>query len=62
MAMTSFLPTATSDCSELYGKLENMNVDKKIGKGQFSEVYRAKNIINGEYVALKKIQVSFYLK
>lgn len=33
--------------------LEN---EKKIGKGQFSEVYRAKNKA-GEIYALKKIQV-----
>uniref|UniRef100_A0AC34RSK3 Protein kinase domain-containing protein n=1 Tax=Panagrolaimus sp. JU765 TaxID=591449 RepID=A0AC34RSK3_9BILA len=57
MAMTRFLPTATTDYSQLHGKLENMDIDKKIGKGQFSEVYRAKNKINGEYVALKKIQL-----
>lgn len=32
-------------------------VEKKIGHGQFSVVYRAKNIVDGQIVALKKIQV-----
>ena len=32
-------------------------VEKKIGQGQFSVVYRARNLVNGEIVALKKIQV-----
>lgn len=32
-------------------------VEKKIGHGQFSVVYRAKNTVDGETVALKKIQV-----
>ena len=32
-------------------------MEKKIGHGQFSVVYRAKNMVDGEVVALKKIQV-----
>ena len=32
-------------------------MEKKIGHGQFSVVYRAKNIVDGQIVALKKIQV-----
>ena len=32
-------------------------VEKKIGNGQFSVVYRAKNTVDGQIVALKKIQV-----
>ena len=36
--------------------LASLEVDKKIGKGQFSEVYRVKNKA-GECFALKKIQV-----
>ena len=34
-----------------------LQVDKKIGVGQFSVVYRAKNLVDGQTVALKKIQV-----
>jgi len=54
----------------VYGKLENYEIDKKIGKGQFSVVYRARCIAaainsssdgNGEddvpVVALKKVQI-----
>ena len=32
-------------------------MEKKIGHGQFSVVYRARNTVDGEVVALKKIQV-----
>lgn len=34
-----------------------MQVEKKIGQGQFSVVYRARNLVDGQIVALKKIQV-----
>jgi len=35
----------------------DLQVEKKIGQGQFSVVYRAKNLVDGQIVALKKIQV-----
>ena len=41
-----------------YNSLSNLFIEKKIGKGQFSEVYRAKCLMDNETVALKKIQVS----
>lgn len=37
--------------------LANFDVEKKIGKGQFSEVYRARSKPNGSVVALKKVQI-----
>ncbi|VDN02684.1 unnamed protein product [Thelazia callipaeda] len=40
-----------------YGKLDTFEIEKKIGKGQFSEVYKARCKEDGSYVALKKIQV-----
>jgi len=40
-----------------YNCLSNLFIEKKIGKGQFSEVYRAKCLIDNETVALKKIQI-----
>ncbi|BFZ20609.1 hypothetical protein BsWGS_23649 [Bradybaena similaris] len=40
------------------GKLAYFDVEKKIGKGQFSEVYRAKYKMNGGLpLALKKVQI-----
>ena len=36
----------------------DFQVEKKIGQGQFSVVYRARNLVDGQIVALKKIQVS----
>lgn len=41
-----------------YNSLANYYIEKKIGRGQFSEVYRAKYLIDNTPVALKKIQVS----
>ena len=53
----SFLEPAMHDESK-YNCLSNLYIEKKIGKGQFSEVYRAKCLIDNETVALKKIQVA----
>ncbi|XP_065068824.1 serine/threonine-protein kinase Nek7 isoform X1 [Rhopilema esculentum] len=49
-------PAPTHDESK-YNCLSNLYIEKKIGKGQFSEVYRAKCLIDNETVALKKIQI-----
>ncbi|KAG1663273.1 Serine/threonine-protein kinase Nek7 [Nymphon striatum] len=38
--------------------LSNYEVHKKIGKGQFSEVYRATSKIDTKVVALKKVKIS----
>ncbi len=40
-----------------YGCLANFKIDKKIGKGQFSEVWRAVCTVDETVVALKKVQV-----
>ena len=41
----------------IYGRLSHFEIDKKIGKGQFSEVFRAKCKVDNSIVALKKVQV-----
>jgi serine/threonine protein kinase len=46
-----------ADEPSMYGNLAHLEIEKKIGKGQFSEVYRARSRINGNTVALKKIQL-----
>ncbi|KAH7713952.1 NEK/NEK6 protein kinase [Aphelenchoides avenae] len=48
---------SSHDYAVLYGALENLELEKKIGKGQFSEVFRARCRLNGNTVALKKIQL-----
>ena len=40
-----------------YCTLKNIAVEKKIGHGQFSVVYRARCKLNAAVVALKKVQV-----
>lgn len=40
-----------------YSAMKNFEIDKKIGKGQFSEVYRARCVVDNTTVALKKVQV-----
>ncbi|XP_015914706.1 serine/threonine-protein kinase Nek7 [Parasteatoda tepidariorum] len=42
----------------IYGMLSNFEIDKKIGKGQFSVVFKAKCKLDGKFVALKKVQIS----
>ncbi|XP_038601394.1 serine/threonine-protein kinase Nek7 isoform X1 [Tachyglossus aculeatus] len=41
-----------------YNTLANFRIEKKIGRGQFSEVYRATCLLDGVPVALKKVQVN----
>jgi len=40
-----------------YGTLGNFDVIKTLGHGHFSVVYSARNRFNGNYVALKKVEV-----
>lgn len=44
-----------------YNTLANFRIEKKIGRGQFSEVYRATCLLDGVPVALKKVQVRMIL-
>ena len=37
--------------------MENYEIDRKIGKGQFSVVYKAVCKVNDVQVALKKVQI-----
>ncbi|CAG2171904.1 unnamed protein product, partial [Oppiella nova] len=39
------------------GRLENFDIEKRIGKGQFSVVYKARYRPTGAIVALKKMQI-----
>uniref|UniRef100_A0A1I8HED8 NEK6-subfamily protein kinase n=1 Tax=Macrostomum lignano TaxID=282301 RepID=A0A1I8HED8_9PLAT len=45
------------DPQNKYGSLDKFNIDKKIGKGQFSEVWRAICKEDGCVIALKKVQI-----
>lgn len=44
--------------TECYNQLKSFEIEKKIGKGQFSEVYRARCTVDHQVLALKKVQVS----
>ncbi|XP_026028673.1 serine/threonine-protein kinase Nek6-like isoform X2 [Astatotilapia calliptera] len=37
--------------------MANFHIEKKIGRGQFSEVYKATYLLDGQLVALKKVQI-----
>lgn len=39
--------------------MANFRIEKKIGRGQFSEVYKATYLLEGHLVALKKVQVHY---
>jgi len=49
--------SSTSAANSIYGSLANFDIDRKIGKGQFSVVYRATSKVDGRPVALKKVQI-----
>eukprot|EP00039_Didymoeca_costata_P033421 m.42248 g.42248 ORF g.42248 m.42248 type:complete len:295 (-) comp9862_c0_seq1:282-1166(-) len=42
---------------EYYNSVANFNIEKRIGKGQFSVVYKAVCKVDGRTVALKKVQI-----
>ena len=54
-AAAELLQLSSSD--SVYGSLSNFEIDRKIGKGQFSVVYRARCKIDSIPVALKKVQI-----
>ena len=54
-AAAELLELTSSDSP--YGSLSGFTIDKKIGKGQFSVVYRARAITDERTVALKKVQI-----
>lgn len=43
--------------SSQYGSISNFEIEKKIGRGQFSVVYRARCLVDNSIVALKKVQI-----
>ena len=47
-----------SSSNEIYGSLQNFAIEKKIGRGQFSVVYKARCLIDNSIIALKKVQVA----
>lgn len=51
---------ASGEGIDIYGTLANFDIDKKIGKGQFSEVYRVASKIDGKIMALKKVKVLIF--
>lgn len=46
----------STDSEAAYGSLANFVIEKKIGRGQFSTVFRARCVLDGTTVALKKVQ------
>ena len=55
VAAAELLELTSSDSP--YGSLSGFTIDKKIGKGQFSVVYRARAVTDERSVALKKVQI-----
>ena len=54
-AAAELLKMSSSD--SIYGKLAYFEIDREIGKGQFSVVFRARCKKDGREVALKKVQI-----
>jgi serine/threonine protein kinase len=57
--MSSVVEEVKKELGEGNGSLSQYAIDKKIGQGQFSVVYRAKALSDGLIVALKRIPVRF---
>ena len=57
--VAEFNVTALAQVSDAnpYCTLANFEIEKKIGQGQFSAVFRAKCKINQQQVALKKVKI-----
>ena len=41
----------------IYGSLDNFHIEKQIGQGQFSQVFKAKCLVDNRVVALKRMKV-----
>ena len=59
-------PSVVSSLQPLAAKegfysLGTLQIEKKIGQGQFSVVFRARSAVNSACVALKKIQVDHFV-
>ncbi|XP_039618633.1 serine/threonine-protein kinase Nek6-like [Polypterus senegalus] len=50
-------PQRSMPTCRYYSRLADFRIEKKIGRGQFSEVYRATCLLDGKLVALKKVQI-----
>lgn len=48
---------AIDHAADMYGTLKSFEIEKKIGKGQFSEVYKARCVVDNSIIALKKVQI-----
>ena len=44
--------------NEIYASVRNFTIEKKIGRGQFSVVYKARCLMDNSIIALKKVQVA----
>uniref|UniRef100_A0A4W5M6G0 NEK6-subfamily protein kinase n=1 Tax=Hucho hucho TaxID=62062 RepID=A0A4W5M6G0_9TELE len=56
-AVPSFQPQKPLQPDMGHNSLANFLIEKKIGRGQFSEVYRARYLMDNTSVALKKVQI-----
>lgn len=56
-AATAELRQMSSSQNPIYGQLANFDIERRIGKGQFSVVHRATCRKNSAVVALKKVQI-----
>ncbi|XP_029563948.1 serine/threonine-protein kinase Nek7-like [Oncorhynchus tshawytscha] len=56
-AVPSFQPQKPLQPDMGHNSLANFLIEKKIGRGQFSEVYRARYLMDNTSMALKKVQI-----
>ncbi|KAK3753665.1 hypothetical protein QZH41_010141, partial [Actinostola sp. cb2023] len=51
------MDTSPAPDESCFSSLSNFQIEKKIGRGQFSVVYRARCLVDNSIVALKKVQI-----
>ena len=57
LALLNPAPAQQGGTGTQYRSIASLAVEKRIGKGQFSVVYRARSKADGSVVALKKVQI-----
>lgn len=51
------MQSTSASRQHVYGSLENFHIEKQIGQGQFSQVFKAKCLIDNRVVALKRMKI-----
>lgn len=57
MMQNNCTPISSQHNQHAYGSLQNFEIEKQIGQGQFSQVFKARCLVDSRVVALKRMKV-----